>query len=166
MRWRLAALALAVASLQPAASGVAASDDHGMNDPRGCPGHYCRNYRIDCVTLKDVSCGPVSSEPVRIDYWINPTNIWGVSPQEIAKWVRYAGRTWELTNPRLRFRFLGFTSEHAVPNDGMNVIAFQELEAAGRQVDSQAGLEQWDIWLNSWHEPVAPMSIRLRASKH
>jgi hypothetical protein len=154
---RIIAFSLAAAALLPGQSAVAA-DDHGMNDPRGCPGHFCRNYVIDCTARPGVSCGRVSSAPVRIEYWLNPANIWGFPPEELARWFEYAARTWEYANPRLRFKRLGFTTDLAVPNDGKNVVAFQLIvaptPAAGAVFFSQAGSEEWDMWMNIYHEPV------------
>jgi hypothetical protein len=154
---RLCVLVLAAASLLPG-SGADASDDHGMNDPRGCPGHYCRNYRISCSRFVDRpdldQCRKVSSDLVRIEYWINPANVWGIPREELAKWFAYAGRTWEYANPRLRFKLLGFTDDLAIPNDGKNVIAFQSADAAGAVFFSQASWSEWDMWMNLYHEPV------------
>ncbi|MFP5224705.1 MAG: hypothetical protein ACLGH3_03970 [Actinomycetota bacterium] len=153
--------ALAVASLLPGGA-LAVPDDHGMNDPTGCPGHYCRNYRLRCAWFVDRpdldQCKGVSSSLIRVEYWINPSNVWGIPREEIAKWFAYAGRTWEYTNPRLRFKLLGFTDELAIPNDGKNIIAFQLLAAptpaAGAVVFSQGNWSEWDMWLNLYHEPV------------
>jgi len=91
---------------------------------------------------------------VTIRYRINPSAATSLSPEQIEGAIRAAFETWERAAPTLNFVYDGRTTMQAVPDDGVNVIAFNgpTFENTTPMLDREGYVTEFDMLYtaNGW----------------